>query len=269
MPRIRTIKPEFPQSETVGSLSRDARLLFVQLWTISDDAGRTRAASRMLASLLYPYDDDAATLIDGWLDELEAKECIHRYEVDGAKYLEIVNWLKHQKIDRPSKSKIPDPIEPSRTLAKPREDAATDLGPRTKDQGAEGSRKSASNLRVRIVDCYLEFGCEPVPDTGRAEVWESQGYDPDLIVSVIRDGCQRKKVAKPLHYWEPAIREAHEKRAPKIEKPKPIDWATWVEKYQEKGLWANTLGPEPGYDGCRAPREVLEKHGYLKLQAAE
>lgn len=118
MARIRTIKPEFPQSESTGRLSRDARLLFVQLWTIVDDAGRTRAASRMLASLLYPYDDDAPNLIDGWLDELVAEGCVELYEVDGATYLEITNFLKHQKIDRPSKSKLPGPRDGS---PKPRE----------------------------------------------------------------------------------------------------------------------------------------------------
>ena len=91
MSRIRTIKPEFPHSETVGKLSRDARLLFIQLWTIVDDAGRARAASRMLASLLYPYDDDAGVRIDGWLDELERMSCIRRYEADGSQYLVIVS----------------------------------------------------------------------------------------------------------------------------------------------------------------------------------
>lgn len=133
MPRIRSIKPEFPQSETIGRLSRDARLLFIQLWTIVDDDGRTRAASRMLASLLYPYDDDAPRLIDTWLGELEAADCIRRYQVEGSVYLEVVNWLKHQKIDRPTKSRLPAfdegsplPREGSRAL-----DA--DLGPRTLD----------------------------------------------------------------------------------------------------------------------------------------
>ena len=33
--RIRTIKPEFPQSESVGRLSRDARLLFILVWSRS------------------------------------------------------------------------------------------------------------------------------------------------------------------------------------------------------------------------------------------
>lgn len=133
MARIRSIKPEFPLSETVGRLSRDARLLFVQLFTVVDDEGRTRAASRMLASLLYPYDDDARDLVDGWLAELEEQECIVRYEVEGAVYLEICNWLKHQKIDHPTKSRLPNPREGSRILA-------PDLGPRIKDQD-QGSKK--------------------------------------------------------------------------------------------------------------------------------
>lgn len=107
MARIRTIKPEFPQSESMGRVSRDARLLFVMLWPICDDHGRTRAASRMLASLLFPYDDDAPKLIDGWLAELEREGCIRRYVVDGSTFLEVCNWLNHQKIDKPSKPQFP------------------------------------------------------------------------------------------------------------------------------------------------------------------
>lgn len=121
MARIRTIKPEFPQSESMGRVSREARLCFVLLWTICDDAGRTRASSRMLASLLYPYDDDAGKRIDGWLLELERENCVARYEVDGNTYLEVRNWLNHQRIDRPSASKIPAFDESSRVLASVRE----------------------------------------------------------------------------------------------------------------------------------------------------
>lgn len=116
MGRIRTIKPEFPQSESIGRLSRDARLLFIQLWTICDDSGRARAASRMLASLLYPYDSDAAKLMDRWLKELEDQGCIRRYAVEGSSYLEVSKWLTHQKIDRPSQSRLPSFDESSRVL---------------------------------------------------------------------------------------------------------------------------------------------------------
>jgi hypothetical protein len=92
----------------------------------------------MLASLLYPYDDDVPSLISGWLDELEREHCVQRYEVNGDSYIEVCNWLNHQKIDRPSKSKIPPFDESSRTLASPREDSL-----RIKDQGSyKGAHKS-------------------------------------------------------------------------------------------------------------------------------
>jgi len=125
MGRIRTIKPEFPQSESMGKISREARLLFIQIWTLVDDQGRTRAASRMLASLLYPYDADAPKLIDKWLGELEAEKCIVRYFHKGNRYLQVDKWNDHQKIDRPSKPKLPSPQD-AETLASPREPSIQD-----------------------------------------------------------------------------------------------------------------------------------------------
>jgi hypothetical protein len=141
MARIRTIKPEFPQSESMGRISRDARLLFILLWTICDDAGRSRGDSRLLKGLLYPYDEVKFADIEGWLAELATENCITLYTVDGSRYLAVRNWLTHQKIDRPSKSKFPDPPDP---LAKAREDSpqiiegsSGDLGSRTKDLGED------------------------------------------------------------------------------------------------------------------------------------
>lgn len=117
MARIRTIKPEFPQSESMGRVSRESRLCFILLFTLADDAGRLRGNSRMLASLLYPYDDDAKKVIDKWLAELHEEGCIVRYEIEGDQYIQINKWLQHQKIDRPSESKIPAFDEASRVLA--------------------------------------------------------------------------------------------------------------------------------------------------------
>ena len=130
MARIRSIKPEFTHSESIGALSRDDRLLFIMLWTIVDDAGRSRASSRMLASLLYPYDDDAAKKMDAWLSELSENGHIRRYEVNGSSYLDIPNWLIHQRIDHPGKSRIPEFRKSSEILASEPEALAPDLGPR-------------------------------------------------------------------------------------------------------------------------------------------
>ena len=137
MARIRTIKPEFPQSESMGRVSRDARLLFIMLWTIADDSGRLRGSSRMLASVLFPYDEDAPDLIGSWLTELDKEGCIVQYRHNNGSYIEICNWLSHQKIDKPSASKLPSFEESSRILANPRELSSEDLGsgPGSKDQG--------------------------------------------------------------------------------------------------------------------------------------
>lgn len=150
MARIRSIKPEFPHSESMGKVSRDARLTFIEMWTISDDAGRLRGNSRMLASLLFPYDDDAPKKIDGWLSELEKQNCIVRYEVDGANYIQIQKWVEHQKIDKPSTSKIPQFDEASRMLSKPREDSLSLLGEEGKGKEGKGSKDQRSVREEKI-----------------------------------------------------------------------------------------------------------------------
>lgn len=162
MARIRTIKPEFPQSQSMGRVSRDARLLFVLLWTIADDSGRTRAASRMLASLLFPYDDDAPKKIDGWLAELERENCIALYRVDGNDYLQVCNWASHQKIDNASKPKFPALDKAREEHTSPREEPGLDQGPRTKDQGEERERAPAREPRSSL---------PPKPDDVPEAVW--------------------------------------------------------------------------------------------------
>lgn len=157
MARIRSIKPEFPQSETIGKLSREARLLFIQLWTIVDDEGKARASSRVLASVLYPFDDDAKELIEGWLGELERHSCVELYEVENNRYVQITNWLKHQKIDRPSKSRLPDPREGSRVFI---EASMLDLGSRIMDLGSRNNkhaRERASVSKNRFDEFWSEW----------------------------------------------------------------------------------------------------------------
>jgi hypothetical protein len=124
----------------MGKISRNARLLFILMWTLADDEGRLRGNSRMLASLLFPYDNDAPGLIDAWISELISEQCVVAYKVGAATYVQICNWLIHQKIDKPSKSKIPPFDESSRILANPR-GGIKDQG--SKDQGSEEGRGTA------------------------------------------------------------------------------------------------------------------------------
>lgn len=150
MARIRTIKPEFPQSESMGAVSRDARLLFIMLFTLADDEGRLRGNSRMLASLLFPYDIDAPKLIDKWINELVKQRCIIQYQIEDATYIQICKWLNHQKIDKPSKSKIQPPNEHSITFESIREDSLLDQGEDqgSKDQGKDQVKEQIKKIRA-------------------------------------------------------------------------------------------------------------------------
>ena len=188
MARIRTIKPEFPQSESMGRISRDARLLFIQIWTLCDDEGRTRAASRMLASLLFPYDDDAPKLIDSWLEELEREKCIIRYQFEGQTYLQICNWLNHQKIDKPSRSKIPPFDDNSEGLANPRECSSEDQGSRIKDQGSDilSGQKRSTGYAPEFEEAWAAYPKRPGASKADAfKAWSArikEGVDPAHLV---------------------------------------------------------------------------------------
>src|SRR5471032_930266 len=98
MARIRAIQPDFARSPSMGRVSREARLLFVLLWTVVDDAGRLEAHIADLAAMLYPKDFDAERYLLGWLDELEDEGCIECYAVDDVDYLRVVRRRKHQRI---------------------------------------------------------------------------------------------------------------------------------------------------------------------------
>lgn len=188
MARIRTIKPEFPQSESMGRVSRDARLLFVLLWTLADDSGRLRGHSRMLASLLFPYDDDSPKLIDGWLSELVNEKCINLYTTsDGSHYVAVLNWERHQKIDKPSESKLPAPCsDDSRMFANPLE-----------------SSRSVDPSRASLI---LDPGPGPGPGTGgckgggNSDNWEiPKRLDTPEVRKLLDDfEAMRKRKKKPI-----------------------------------------------------------------------
>lgn len=108
-PRIRTIKPETWADEKIGRLSRDARLLFVGLITMADDAGRLRAMPSAVLGHIFPYDADAARRLEKWFRELEMVGLVLRYEHLGIGYAWLPGWEKHQRINRPGKSELPPP----------------------------------------------------------------------------------------------------------------------------------------------------------------
>jgi hypothetical protein len=103
--RIRTIKPELWSSEKFGECSARARLVFVASLNFADDEGNLDRSAKQLRAQTMPYDngDDA----EGLVTELLKAGLFIEYEVQGKFYLHIKNFQLHQKIDKPSKSRLP------------------------------------------------------------------------------------------------------------------------------------------------------------------
>jgi hypothetical protein len=124
----------------------------------------------MLASLLFPYDDDAKTMVDGWLEELQVEGCISRYSHGSDSYIQICNWLSHQKIDKPSQSKIPPFDESSRILANTRELSSGDQG---RDQGPKDREVATATSGKKGKPGKVELDCSPEAEESLRPVYQA------------------------------------------------------------------------------------------------
>lgn len=106
------MKPEFWEDETIGSLSRDARLLFIATWNLADDTGVLRWSAPYLKASVFMYDDDLDVLrVGDLMEELAKNELVRRFTVEktGQVLAQVVNFTKHQVINRPQPTKFPRP----------------------------------------------------------------------------------------------------------------------------------------------------------------
>jgi hypothetical protein len=110
MARTRFIKPGFFMNEELAELPCEARLLFIGLWTIADRAGRLEDRPRKIKAAVFPYEEfDVDTL----LGLLAGKRFLKRYRLKGLGYIEISNFVKHQK---------PHPKEPPSQVPEPEDE---------------------------------------------------------------------------------------------------------------------------------------------------
>lgn len=99
------IDPEFWSDEEIGQWSHSARLFYIGLWNFADDKGRFKAADALLKAQIFPYDNKID--INKLKKELNHK--IQWYEAENLQYGFIRNFNKHQRIDKPTESKLPEP----------------------------------------------------------------------------------------------------------------------------------------------------------------
>lgn len=107
MARKRMIDPNFWSDEKLGECSIQERLLFMGLISNADDEGYGRANPKLLKSLIFPYDDLRASDLEKWLSHLGRLNIVVLFKYDGQTYYNLPNFLKHQTINKPTKSTFP------------------------------------------------------------------------------------------------------------------------------------------------------------------
>ena len=112
MPRIRTVKPELWEDELLGVIPRDARLLFIATFNMADDEGILRWTPAYIKAQAFMYDDDLNLKdVDQLMRCLTDTGLLFSYVGGVAKQqmAVVVNFRKHQRINRPQKGKLPPP----------------------------------------------------------------------------------------------------------------------------------------------------------------
>lgn len=101
MARARNIKPGFFRNADLVELPMEARLLFIGLWTLADREGRLEDRPKQIKMEIFPADSVDCDVL---LVQLASTGMVARYEVDGKRYLQVVNFTKHQNPHRDEKA---------------------------------------------------------------------------------------------------------------------------------------------------------------------
>jgi uncharacterized phage protein (TIGR02220 family) len=109
MNRIRTLKPEIHGHRKTGPLSHLHFRLFVGVITAADDEGRFVADAEQLRVLIFGYHRIRAAELEAGLKHLETLGLVKLYTAAGTPYGWLPSWHDHQRINRPTPSKLPPP----------------------------------------------------------------------------------------------------------------------------------------------------------------
>lgn len=93
--RARSIKPGICDNEVLGTADPFCTLLFERLWMMADREGRLEDRPLRIRAKAFPYREGLDC--DALLTWLHDNGFIQRYEVDGKRFLQIIEFVKHQK----------------------------------------------------------------------------------------------------------------------------------------------------------------------------
>lgn len=231
MARIRSIKPDFWTDEKAVELSAFARLLFIGLWNFADDEGRMVYSQKKIKMQIFPSDSIDISELFG---EIRREKMIDIYVVDNIEYLQVINFAKHQKIDKRTASKLPPNPHPS-----PESPRIPPTEGKGRDQGREGIKEEESNTSSIATEPATDF--QRVFDHGASLLRDLEVKNTSTIHQWLNAGCDVEKDIIPTitrlasrkpgnwGYFTNAIMDAKATRerpppegTPRHAKPKPF-----------------------------------------------
>jgi len=256
MARARNIKPAFFKNEELAELPVETRLLFIGLWTLADREGRMEDRPKRIKAEVFAFDTFD---VDAMLTELQARSFLLRYEVNGGRYIQVTNFVKHQDPHyRERASEVPPPpgvsnsIKATNVTRAQRKRIYERDGFKCKKCGREdqlsidhvtavanGGDSSDSNLQVLCYSC--NFGKrakdgEPSINIGSTSSDGPGGQPPLIPDSLIPDSLIPERTPLPPSAKKPEKRGKRKAKAP--ETPLPADF----EVFSEMADWALAKG---------------------------
>ena len=227
--RIRTVKPEFWTHPVMGRLDPEIQLLALALLNYADDHGYFRAEPSLVRSACRPFSEDSLsihcaliTLAEvGWLETCDSggNGIIGR----------ITTWEKHQRVNRPSDSKLArywlteSSVNPHRALTDPSvPEQGTGKGkespivPASGDEPAEADpllvrakgifRMRAGTALDRSMRRAWKEAAPAIAGTTEAEWQLLEAYYAADIAN--RDDIRRRDLATLLNNWSGELTRA-------------------------------------------------------------
>lgn len=254
--KTRLLKPGFFDDQILSKLPCEAQLLFAGLWCLADREGRLIDVPKKIDATIFPWRDYGARKVDIWLSQLNEHKFIERYEIDGWKYIQIANFLKHQK---------PHPREePSRIRANP---ATANGEPKASPRQAQGKPKanprhgvfvsvsesvsvSAGTDTPDIFDLVRELISNHPPErTCRDERLVAEALAPYFVGAVNPDAIMRDIRRNHRDYIE---------NDPDVKRGIVFGLIRWI---KERALVA-VASTTPNYDKARLIEQALKEKGY-------
>ncbi len=176
MARSRNIKPGFFTNDELAEIEPLGRLLFAGLWTIADREGRLEDRPKRIKAEILPYDDCD---VDYLLQQLHDRNFILRYEVNGKRYIQVVNFKKHQNphvkeppstipapdlhhtstVQAPEENRT-DPADSLNLIPDPDPDQDPDQDPPLPPQGDESSASVTPATRPGLSELLARYNPE-------------------------------------------------------------------------------------------------------------